>query len=159
LTSIAQRNPKVKIVNLSRNFGKEIATTAGIHHALGDATIIMDGDGQHPPAILPEFIKKWKAGAQVVIGVRDSNQKEGLIKKWGSKIFYRLFNSTSGTEIVPRSTDYRLIDKTVRFEFLRFTERHRISRGLIDWLGFRREYINFHAPERLAGQASYRTRK
>jgi len=157
LTKIAKNNNAIKVINFSRNFGKEIAVTAGISAAKGDATIIMDGDGQHPPKLINDFVKKWQQGAQVVIGVRSSNQKEGVVKKLGSKLFYRLFNSTSGAEIVPRSTDFRLIDKNVRVEFLRFTERNRITRGLIDWLGFRRDYIVFHAPARIAGKASYKT--
>lgn len=157
LTKIAKNNNKVKVINLSRNFGKEIATTAGIHVASGDATIIMDSDGQHPPAILQEFIDKWRSGAQVVVGIRASNQKEGFVKKWGSRLFYRLFNSVSGNGIVPRSTDYRLIDAVVRKEFLRFSERQRITRGLIDWLGFRRDYVEFDSPARIAGEASYKT--
>lgn len=157
LTKIAKKNAHVKVVNLSRNFGKEIATTAGISVASGDATVIMDGDGQHPPAVLSEFIKKWEAGAQVVVGVRSKNEKEGFIKRYGSKVFYKLFNSTSGAAIIPRSTDYRLIDRTVRDEFLKFTERQRITRGLIDWLGFTRDYVTFESPARLAGEASYKT--
>lgn len=157
LASLAKKEATVKVVNLSRNFGKEIATTAGISVADGEATIIMDGDGQHPPTLIREFIAKWRSGAQVVVGVRGSNTDEGVIKKWGSKVFYKLFNSTSGSTIVPRSTDFRLIDKVVRIEFLRFTERHRITRGLIDWLGFKRDYITFDAPARLAGEASYKT--
>jgi dolichol-phosphate mannosyltransferase len=157
LHEIAKKDKSVKIVNLSRNFGKEIATTAGISVATSDVTIIMDGDGQHPPELIPEFMEKWRDGAQVVIGVRNSNQKEGFVKKYGSKIFYQLFNSTSGSEIVPRSTDYRLIDASVREEFNRFTERNRITRGLIDWLGFKREYIEFDSPSRIAGEATYKT--
>lgn len=157
LSKIAQKNSIVRVVNLSRNFGKEIATTAGISVSKGDATIIMDGDGQHPPSILSKFIEEWRRGAQVVVGIRSKNEKEGLIKRFGSKVFYTIFNSTSGAEMVPRSTDYRLIDKVVRVEFLKFTERNRITRGLIDWLGFKREYVTFTAPARLAGVASYKT--
>lgn len=157
LTKIAKNNKAVKVVNLSRNFGKEIATTAGISVAKGDATIIMDGDGQHPPMLIGDFLMNWQNGAQVVVGVRSSNHKEGFAKKWGSKLFYKLFNSASGAELIPRSTDFRLIDKSVRIEFLRFTERNRITRGLIDWLGFQREYITFDAPARIAGRASYKT--
>jgi len=157
LSGLAKKEATVKVVNLSRNFGKEIATTAGISVAQGQATIIMDGDGQHPPVLIAEFIKKWRAGAQVVVGVRGTNKNEGVIKKWGSKVFYKIFNSTSGSKIVPRSTDFRLIDAVVRVEFLRFTERHRITRGLIDWLGFTRDYITFDAPARIAGEASYKT--
>lgn len=157
LTKVAKKDPAIKVVNLSRNFGKEVATTAGISVAQGQATIIMDGDGQHPPKLINEFIARWRDGAQVVVGVRGTNTNEGVIKKWGSKVFYKLFNSTSGSKIIPRSTDFRLIDSVVRAEFLRFTERHRITRGLIDWLGFKRDYITFDAPARLAGEASYKT--
>ena len=157
LTKLAEKNTRIKVVNLSRNFGKEIATTAGIKISSGKATIIMDGDGQHPPNLIGQFVDKWQNGAQVVIGIRSSNQKEGFIKKWGSWAFYHLFNRTSGAEIVPRSTDFRLIDSCVRSAFVEFSERQRITRGLIDWLGFRREYIEFHAPARLAGEASYKT--
>lgn len=157
---IAAKNTQVKVVSLSRNFGKEIATTAGIHAAEGsDAVICLDADGQHPPALIGEFIKKWEAGAKVVTGVRKSNQNEGFVKKFGSKVFYKLFNSFSGSryKMIPGSTDFRLIDKLVRAEFLHFTERNRITRGLIDWLGFKTDYVYFDSPERLAGEASYKT--
>lgn len=157
LTGLAKRDSNTKVVNLSRNFGKEIATTAGIFQSTGDATIILDADGQHPPAVFQEFIDKWHNGAQVVVGVRNKEQHEGAIKRVGSHIFYKLFNSTSGTEMVPRSTDFRLIDRNVREEFKKFSERDRITRGLIDWLGFHRDYVYFDSPARLAGEASYKT--
>lgn len=159
LQEIARTDKKVKLINLSRNFGKEIAITAGIAHATGNATITMDGDGQHPPASIHDFVAAWKKGAQVVIGIRETNQKEGLVKRWGSKVFYKTFNSLSGATIVPRSTDYRLMDAVVRTEFLKCSERQRITRGIIDWLGFRREFVIFHSPARLAGEASYSTRQ
>lgn len=159
LTDIAQNNKDVRVINLSRNFGKEIATTAGIHYAAGDAIIMIDADGQHPPAYLNQFIGKWRSGAQVVVGVRNSNQKEGLVKKLGSKVFYALFNSSSGAQLVPRSTDFRLIDSEVQQEFIKFNERNRITRGLIDWLGYERDFVYFDSPARLAGEASYSTRQ
>lgn len=159
LSHIAENNSHVKVVALSRNFGKEVATSAGIQFASGDAIIIMDSDGQHPPELISEFIAKWKAGAQVVIGVRTTNQKEGAIKKWGSKLFYRLFNGVNGVQMQPGSTDYRLIDAAVRREFIKLPEHNRITRGLIDWLGFKRDYIYFNAPARLAGKASYSSSK
>jgi len=152
---IAKEDLSVRVINLSRNFGKEIATTAGIFHANGDALVIMDGDGQHPPEKIGEFIAHWQKGAQVVVGIRSSNEKEGVVKKYGSKLFYKLFNATAGHEIIPRSTDYRLIDKVVQQEFISFDERNRITRGLIDWLGFDKEYVVFQSPERIAGSASY----
>lgn len=159
LTSLATDNPHVHVINLSRNFGKEIATTAGITEAHGDAIMILDADGQHPPKLIPDFVKKWRSGAQVVVGIRQSNQKEGFIKHWGSKLFYQLFNSTAGVELVPRSTDFRLIDRAVQQEFIKCNERNRITRGLIDWLGFDRAYIEFASPARLAGEASYSTKQ
>ena len=157
LYSLSEKSDQIRIVDLSRNFGKEIATTAGISIAKGDAVIILDADGQHPPKLIPQFLQKWEEGAQVVVGVRKSSNHEGAVKKWGSKIFYKLFNSSAESEIVPGSTDFRLIDKDVQEQFLSFTEANRITRGLIDWLGFQREFIYFNSPERLAGEANYRT--
>lgn len=157
LKKFAKKDTHIRIVNLSRNFGKEIASSAGISIAQSEATIIMDGDGQHPPEIISEFIEKWREGAQVVVGVRSSNQKEGFVKKYGSMLFYRIFNAASDSKLVPRSTDYRLIDASVREVFNQFTERNRITRGLIDWLGFKRDFIEFAAPARIAGEASYNT--
>lgn len=159
LSKISKEDSHVKIISLSRNFGKEIATSAGISFATGKATIIMDSDGQHPPKLISTFIEKWKAGAQVVVGVRASNQKEGAIKKWGSKLFYRLFNGVNGVQMQPGSTDFRLIDNSVQKEFIRLSEHNRITRGLIDWLGFKREYIYFDSPARIAGEASYSSKK
>jgi dolichol-phosphate mannosyltransferase len=150
------KDPHVKLLGLSRNFGKEVATTAGISMSKGRATIIMDADGQHPPDRIADFIAAWEKGAKVVVGVRRTNQKEGLVKKLGSKAFYRIFNGLSGAKLVPRSTDYRLIDEIVREEFLKCSERQRITRGIIDWLGFRRAYISIDSPARIAGEASYK---
>ena len=152
-------NRDIKLVKLSRNFGKEIALTAGMHEARGQATIILDADGQHPVKLIPEFIKRWENGSRVVVGVRSSNQKEGLTKRYGSKIFYRLFNRLTGVKLTPGSTDFRLIDSPIRKEFLKMTERNRISRGLIDWLGYEQDYIEFRANPRLKGQAGYSFRK
>ncbi len=158
-TQLADNDKHIKILSLSRNFGKELAMTAGLTIATGDAIVIMDGDGQHPPELIYTFVEKWKAGNQVVIGVRRSNQQEGAVKHWGSALFYKLFGSLSDTTLTPGATDFRLIDKAVQTEFLRFTERQRVTRGLIDWLGFTRAYVPFDAPARLGGNASYNTGK
>lgn len=155
LKALAEQEKSVTYISFSRNFGKEAATTAGIHAAKGDAVIMLDSDGQHPPKLIPDMINLWEAGAQVVIGVRKSNVGEGFIKKYGSKFFYKILNSLTNNNTVPGSTDFRLIDRRVATEFNRFTERGRITRGLIDWLGFKREYFYFEAPERHAGTAAY----
>jgi glycosyltransferase involved in cell wall biosynthesis len=148
-------NSRIKLIEFSRNFGKELATTAGIHAATGDAAIMLDADLQHPPELIPEFIAKWESGAEIVIGVRRSNTKEGIIKRLGSKLYYSISNLISDTEILSNATDFRLIDRVVIDEFNKFSERERITRGLIDWLGFRRDTVSFIAPERRSGVASY----
>lgn len=157
--TLAKKDHNIRLICLSRNFGKEIATTAGIHKAFGDATLILDADGQHPVDLIPEFINKWEKGAKVVVGVRIANQKEGLVKRYGSKLFYIILNRVTDLKMTPSSTDFRLIDRTVQTEFDRLTERNRITRGLIDWLGYKREYITFIANPRMAGEASYSIKK
>ena len=159
LNDVAARDSRVKVVEFSRNFGKEMATTAGINSSTGDLAILIDADLQHPVGLIPDFIKKWEAGAEVVIGVREKNKGEGLIKKIGSAVFYKIVNAIGDTKIMPRATDYRLLDRKVIDEFNRFTERNRMTRGLIDWLGFKKDYIYFQANERQSGEAGYSMRK
>lgn len=159
ISKLAEDNHHIQLVRLSRNFGKEIAVTAGIHQATGEAIIMLDGDGQHPVELIPQLISRWKTGSKVVIGVRSANQKEGFIKRYGSKLFYGIFNRSTGMKLMPRSTDFRLIDRVVQREFKRMTERNRITRGLIDWLGYDRDYIEFKAGPRLAGAAGYSFKK
>ena len=155
IKKLADTDENVFYFEFSRNFGKEIATSAGINNAKGDAVIMLDADLQHPPKLIPEFLKKWESGAEIVVGIRNKNKGEGLIKKFGSFLFYKIINLISATKIIPRSTDYRLLDKVVIREFNRFTERSRMTRGLIDWLGFRRDYIYFNAEQRINGNAGY----
>lgn len=159
LHKAAKKDQTIRIISFSRNFGKELATSAGIHYAQGDAIIMVDADGQFPPELIPEFVKKWRAGAQVVTGVRISNQKEGFIKRYGSKLFYKLMSSLAGAKLTAGATDFRLIDRAVQQEFFRFSERSRMTRGLIDWVGFKEDFIEFHARERMAGEASYKVSK
>ena len=149
------KSAHVKFIEFSKNFGKEIATSAGIHAATGDAVMMLDADMQHPVDLIPEFLEKWEAGADIVVGIRQKNAKEGVVKKFGSKLFYRMTKAISETEITPNATDFRLLDRKVMDEFNRFTEHGRITRGLIDWLGFSREYIYFDANERKFGVAAY----
>jgi dolichol-phosphate mannosyltransferase len=149
----------VKLVSLSRNFGKENALTAGIAEATGDAILTLDADGQHPVEAIPAFVEAWQKGAQVVIGIRRDDGGIGWFKKLGSGLFYKSFNNMTGEHLVPRSTDFRLIDQQVRQAFLRLNESDRITRGLIDWLGFRREYIKFNVQRRVAGTPTYSNRK
>lgn len=159
LQKYADENKIVKVIALSRNFGKEAALSAGIKYAKGDAVITIDADGQQPPKKLPDFIKKWEDGAEIVTGVRDHYTKHGLIPKLGSKLFYRLLKMMGNKTTVPGSTDYRLIDRTVVDEFNKLPEHNRITRGLIDWLGFKQEYIYYIYGVRMAGKPSYKFKK
>ncbi|MFZ2226570.1 MAG: glycosyltransferase family 2 protein [Candidatus Moraniibacteriota bacterium] len=155
LEKLEKADSCVRVIDFSRNFGKELAVTAGINNCQGAACIILDADLQHPIEKIPEFVAKWERGAEVVVGVREKNKGEGWVKKMGSYFFYKLINRISDMEIVTRATDYRLLDRGVIAEFNRLTEKNRMTRALIDWLGFRREYIYFEANERIHGVPSY----
>ena len=160
IKKIYAKNPKtVKYITLSRNFGKEAATSAGLSVADGDAVVIMDGDGQHPIELVTRFIELWKEGNEVVVGIRSGNTGEGFIKKYGSVLFYKTLQFIGGKSSVPGSTDFRLIDRKVVDEFNKLTERNRVTRNLIDWLGYKRTEVPFEAAERHAGTATYSFRK
>ncbi len=159
IQSLASKNPKIKILSLSRNFGKEPALSAGLMYAKGDAAITIDADGQQPPKLIPDFIKKWENGAEIVTGVRDHYTKHGLIPKLGSKLFYKLLHLMGNRSTVPGSTDFRLVDRVVINEFNKLSEHNRITRGLIDWLGFKQEYINYIYGVRTTGKPSYSFKK
>lgn len=149
-------NSKTHYRALSRNFGKEAAIAAGLNAVTGDAALVIDSDGQHPIELLPNFIAKWQDGFDVIIGIRESNQGEGIVKLLGSKLFYVLLKIIDGSrEAKPGSTDFRLLDRKVIDAYNSLTERNRISRHLIDWLGFKQTTVSFRARPRHAGKASY----
>lgn len=155
IEKIADSDQNVRYIDFSRNFGKEIATTAGINNCKGDACIMVDADLQHPVEIIPEFLKKWEAGSEVVVGVRKADKREGLVKKVGAVLFYKILNEISEVKVMSSATDFRLLDRMVIDEFNRFSETNRMTRALVDWLGFKRSYLYFDANERLHGTASY----
>ena len=155
LEEIYNNDHQVRYLEFSRNFGKESATSAGLHIMRGNSAIIIDADLQHPVELIPDFIKKWEMGAEMVIGIRNKNAGESLIKKIGSSAFYILINLMGDTKITPQATDFRLIDRKVIDEFNKFTERQRITRGILDWMGFKKDYIHFDANIRNAGKAKY----
>lgn len=155
IRKLCTHDDKVRLIKLTRNFGKEIALTAGVHAAIGDAVITLDADGQHPPELIPDFVAAWQQGAKVVIGVYTHYEREGLIKRYGTKLFYWMVNTMAGAKLSPTTTDYRLIDQVVQRDFNKITERNRITRGLIDWLGYQPVYIPFVIQERNAGSAGY----
>lgn len=155
----AEKHKNVKVLAFSRNFGKEAALTAGLRYANGDAVITIDADGQQPADLIPEFIKKWEEGADIVTGVRDHFTKHGLIARTGSKIFYKMLKAMGNKSTVPGSTDFRLIDRAAVDEFNKLTEHNRINRGLVDWMGFSQVYVDYTYGARLAGRPSYTLKK
>jgi dolichol-phosphate mannosyltransferase len=159
VAELSKNDKNIKLVKLSRNFGKENALTAGINFASGDAIFMLDGDGQHPVELIPDFIKSWLDGNKVVIGIRLSNTSQGVTKRIGSSLFYKSFHLFTGRKIVKGSTDFRIIDQSVAEAFLELKDADRITRGLIDWLGFKTSYIEFRAKARQQGSAGYSVNK
>ena len=159
IQKISEKDNHVKVLCFSRNFGKEVALTAGIREAAGDAILTMDADGQQPPKLIHEFIKKWEEGGEIIIGVRGRYEKHGLIAKIGSKMFYKILGMMGVKDTVPGSTDFRIIDRCVADEYNRLTEHGRITRGLMDWMGFKKVYIDYIYGNRLAGKPSYNFKK
>ena len=156
LVALAGTHSKIKFLDLSRNFGKEIALTAGVHEASNcDAVICIDADLQHPPELIPRLVAAWEDGAEVVVTVRTSTDREPLLRRWGSSLFYWLINKVSSFEMTPKATDFRLYDRKVVLAFQRATERERLFRGIMDWMGFRRVIIEFKADAREHGEAGY----
>lgn len=147
---------RMKIIALARNFGKEIALTAGLNNATGNAVIMIDADGQHPVEMIPEMVKKWENGAQIVTAVRDENTTK---HKLGSKIYYAMMKMCGNKNIVVGAMDYRLLDRGVVDEFNKMTERNRLTRGLVDWLGYPQEYIKVHTKDRMNGKPTYSHKK
>jgi dolichol-phosphate mannosyltransferase len=158
LHKLAGNNKLVKVLSLSRNFGKEPALSAGIDYATGDGIISMDADGQMHPKYMQQFVDKWVNGAEVVIGLRQKYGKHGFIAKTGSKLFYKIIKVMGGSTL-PNSTDYCLMDQVVQKEFGKLTEHRRMVRALVNWLGFKQEFVEYGYEDRVAGKPSYNFQK
>ncbi len=156
LREFAASDPKIKAIDLSRNFGKEIALTAGVHFGqFGHAVICMDADLQHPPELIPTLVKEWENGAEIVATVRVTIERQPLIRRIASYVYYWLMARISGLEMVSQTTDFRLYDRKVVAAFCLATERERMFRGIMDWMGFRKVYVPFRADARNDGKAGY----
>jgi dolichol-phosphate mannosyltransferase len=158
LEGLAISDEKVKALNFSRNFGKEAATSAGLHAATGDFAMIIDADLQHPVEKITEFIEKWKEGYDVVVGKLVSS-KSNIHKRIARKFFYYFLEKIQDGDIDLQGNDFRLIDRQVIDAFNYFEERGRVTRNLIDWLGFKKAEIFFEPKERAHGEAAYTTAK
>jgi dolichol-phosphate mannosyltransferase len=152
---IAARDASVKVVSFSRNFGHQMALTAGIDYADGDAVVMMDSDMQHPPAIIPQMVEKWRQGAEIVSCVRKDTANATLLKKITSKGFYIVFNAMSDTKLPMGAADFCLLGRRAYEQLRDMPERHRFLRGMVAWVGFKRDFIDYIAPERAAGTSKY----
>jgi len=156
IRGLAKSKNNIIFLDLSRNFGKEIALTAGVHEAIGsDAVICIDADLQHPPELIPSLIAEWEGGAEIVVTIRTEIEAQPLLRRLGSSGYYMIMKLISGLEMQAKTTDFRLYDKKVITAFLRVTERERMFRAIMDWMGFRRSYVEFKAPSREGGVANY----
>jgi len=159
LTEIADKDKRVKIIDFARNFGHQIAVTAGIDYAKGDAVVIIDADLQDPPEVIPELVNKWLQGYDVVYAKRKKRKGETWFKLVTAKYFYKFLNYMSDIDIPKDTGDFRLIDRKVADVFRQMTEKNRFVRGMISWVGFRQTYVEYERDERFAGESKYPLKK
>ncbi len=146
---------RVGIVHLSRNFGKEIASTAGLDHARGDAVILMDADLQHPPEMIPDFVEQWKAGYDVVYARRETRDDESRLKKLLVQVFYFCVKKASQVQIPEGTSDYRLLSRRAVDALSRCRERHRFMKGLFAWIGYPQKSIPYVPNARHSGETKW----
>ena len=146
-------------IRLSRNFGHQAALTCGYHLVQGDAVITIDADLQDPPEVMLEMIRKWENGSKVVLGVRRKRYGESLFKLWTAKFYYWLINKLSETRSTEQAGDFRLLDRAVVITLNKIDERHRYIRGLVGWIGFETDYIEYERSERFSGKSKYKLTK
>jgi dolichol-phosphate mannosyltransferase len=156
---LAAADRRIAYLELSRNFGHQAALTAGLDVAPGDAIITMDGDGQHPPDLIPKLLDVFRAGCDIVMTQRVEDRTTSLFKRQTSEWFYRFINQIGETKILPGAADYRLLSRQVVEALKRMPEYHRFLRGMIPWLGFQTAVLPYQAPQRLAGRSKYSFRK
>ncbi len=155
LIEIAGREETVRVCSLSRNLVHQIALTAGLDFARGDAIVLMDSDLQHPPSSIPELIEKWREGYEVVSAVRNSSQGASWLKDFTSNGFYFIFNILSPTHVPKGVADFCLLSRRVCDTLNNMPERHRLLRGMVSWTGFKRTLVPYTCAERVAGQSKY----
>lgn len=155
IESLANTDHHIKFISFTRNFGHQIALIAGLEHSSGDCIITMDGDLQHPPQRIPEMVRLWASGYQVVSTVREDGESTSLLKRLTSKIFYKVINLIADVRIVPGSADFRLLDREVVKILMGFGEKNKFLRGLINWLGFRTASITYRVQRRFGGEPKY----
>jgi dolichol-phosphate mannosyltransferase len=158
LDQLADADSRVKVVHLSRNFGHQASLTAGLEHAKGDAVVMIDGDLQDPPELIPELLDRWKAGADVVYAVREERLGEKRLKLSTAQWFYGLFSRIAGVELRQNSGDFRLLDRRALDALLAMPERNRFVRGMTAWIGFTQIGVGYRRQPRAAGETKYSPR-
>jgi dolichol-phosphate mannosyltransferase len=156
---IADQDHRIVPIIFARNFGHQIAITAGLDHSRGDAVIIIDADLQDPPEVIPDFVEKWKEGYEVVYGVRSEREGEGWFKKLTASLFYRIIFRITDVKIPLDSGDFRLLDRQAVDTLNQMRERHRFPRGMAAWIGFRQIGVHYQRAARFAGSTKYPFRK
>jgi len=145
LAAAASQDPRIKVVGLARNFGKDVALSAGLAHATGQAVIPIDCDLQHPVELIPQFVAKWREGYDMVLGVRSKRDEEGLLRRTASRTYYKVMRWMTSVEIPPNAGDFRLIDRKIIDVINKMPERHRFMKGIFAWPGFKVASIEFQA--------------
>lgn len=156
---LANKHTYIKYIDLSRNFGHQIAVMAGLDHAQGKATVIIDADLQDPPELIPEMVEKWKDGYEVVYAKRKSRKGESVLKKWTAKLFYRMLRKLTDFDIPVDVGDFRIIDQKIVEVLRNMPERSKYLRGQIAWVGFNQTYVTYNRDERHAGETGYSIKK
>jgi dolichol-phosphate mannosyltransferase len=159
LAGLAEADPRVCVLHLSRNFGHQAALTAGLEHARGNAVAMLDGDLQDPPELLHVMLDHWRAGSDVVCGVRTERRGEGRVKLATARWFYRLFGRMSDIDLRPNSGDYRLLDRRALDALLSMRERNRFLRGMTGFIGFTQTAVPYERDPRFAGATKYSARR
>jgi polyisoprenyl-phosphate glycosyltransferase len=159
LKDLQQTDARVRLVALSRNFGHQLAASAGLECTAGDAVVLIDADLQDPPEVILEMLELWRDGADVAYGVRSEREGETAFKLWTAKTFYRFINRLSDVAIPLDTGDFRLMDRDVIDALIAMPERDRFVRGMVAWIGFRQEPVHYRRAPRLAGETKYPLRK
>jgi glycosyltransferase involved in cell wall biosynthesis len=149
------KNPHLVIVDLTRNFGKESALTAGLDQARMNAVIPIDADLQDPPEVIPEMVARWQEGFDMVYGKRRDRSSDGFLKRWTAGLFYRLYNALAEDPIPPDTGDFRLMDRRVVQAVLLLQERNRFMKGLFNWVGYRSVAVEYERESRTGGESKF----
>jgi len=159
ITKLSKKDTHVRGINFSRNFGHHAALEAGLQQAKGDAVIMMDGDLQHPPALIPQLIARWESGSDIVNTVRLSTEGTGVLKNLTSSIFYKVLNNLSSLQLRSGESDFRLMSRTALDSLNALPESPKFYRGLINWIGYDVDRIEYEANARVHGKSSYTLKK